>query len=394
MASATNGVNGHKPSQPQSLIQTLDNIGPDSFANDGERIRAVLAAYALISRLETPWEFVARTCMGQPALGAALKVAKDLKLYDKWHELGDGEMTCEQLSELVSCDPALLSANHVLDETSIGVFKPTELSVSFTVPVFGEWINHLYDATTPCFFKMPEFLAQNCYKNPVDPNNGVFQAAKGWKGDMFDYYKSHPVEGASFDHVMGGVMANQAGWPEIFPANTLLETADAESPLVVDVGGNIGHDIERFRQAYPQTASRLYLEDLPEVVKRSKCPDDVNKIGYDFFTPQPIKGARVYYMHGVLHDWSEEPARKILEMQKEAMKPGYSTLLIHDHIAPESLAHPHTTAYDLTMMVMVAGVERREAHWRALLKSAGYKPVRIWRSPLAVQGVIEAELDQ
>ncbi|KAI1446999.1 S-adenosyl-L-methionine-dependent methyltransferase [Annulohypoxylon stygium] len=401
MTSATNGVNGHKPSQPQSLIQTLNNIGADSFINDGERIEAVLAAYALVSRLETPWEFVARTCMGQPALGAALKVAKDLKLYDKWHELGDGEMTCEQLSELVSCDPALLfrilrhlAANHVLEETSIGVFKPTKLSTSFTVPVFGEWINHLYDATTPCFFKMPEFLAQNSYKNPVDPNNGVFQAAKGWKGDMFDYYKSHPVEGASFDHVMGGVMANQAGWPEIFPANTLLETADAQSPLVVDVGGNIGHDIERFRQEFPETASRLYLEDLPDVVKRSKCPDDVNKIGYDFFTPQPIKGARVYYMHGVLHDWSEEPARKILEMQKEAMKPGYSTLLIHDHIAPESLAHPHTTAYDLTMMVMVAGVERREAHWRALLQSAGYKLVRIWRSPLAVQGVIEAELDQ
>lgn len=65
MASATNGVNGHKPSQPQSLIQTLNNIGADSFINDGERIEAVLAAYALVSRLETPWEFVARTCMGQ-----------------------------------------------------------------------------------------------------------------------------------------------------------------------------------------------------------------------------------------------------------------------------------------------------------------------------------------
>ncbi|KAI2465128.1 S-adenosyl-L-methionine-dependent methyltransferase [Annulohypoxylon bovei var. microspora] len=401
MTSSKNGVNGHAASQPQDLIQTLNKIEANSFINDGERIQAVLAAYALVSRLETPWEFVARTCMGQPALGAALKVAKDLKLYDKWHECGDEEMTCEQLSKLVSCDSALLfrllrhlAANHVLQETSIGVFKQTKLSISFTVPVFGEWINHLYDATTPCFFKMPEFLAHNGYKNPVDPNNGVFQYAKGWKGDMFDYYKSHPVEGASFDHVMGGVMANQAGWLEIFPHDKLLETADAESPLVVDVGGNIGHDIERFRQEHPETAHRLYLEDLPDVVQRTKCPDDVNKVGYDFFTPQPIKGARAYYMHGVLHDWSEEPARKILEMQKEAMKPGYSTLLIHDHIASETLAHPHTTAYDLTMMVMVAGVERQEVHWQALLKSAGYKLVRIWRSPLAVQGVIEAELDQ
>ena len=97
-------------------------------------------------------------------------------------------------------------------------------------------------------------------------------------------------------------------------------------------------------------------------------------------------------MHGVLHDWSDEPARKILEMQRGAMTPGYSTLLIHDHVAPRALAHPHTTAYDMTMMVMVAGEERTESHWRELLKSAGYEVVRIWRSPLAVQGIIEAQI--
>lgn len=86
------------------------------------------------------------------------------------------------------------------------------------------------------------------------------------------------------------------------------------------------------------------------------------------------------------------PTRKILEMQKGAMTSGYSTLLIHDHIAPKALAQPHTTAYNLTMMMMVAGEERTESHWREMLKSAGYKVVRIWRSPLAVQGIIEAEI--
>jgi hypothetical protein len=113
---------------------------------------------------------------------------------------------------------------------------------------------------------------------------------------------------------------------------------------------------------------------------------------YDFFTPQPVKGARIYYMHGVLHDWSNEPARKILAMQRGALTPGYSTLLIHDHIAPRARAHPHTTAYDLTMMVMVAGTERTESHWEELLQSEGYKVVNIWTSPLAVQSIIEAEL--
>lgn len=105
-----------------------------------------------------------------------------------------------------------------------------------------------------------------------------------------------------------------------------------------------------------------------------------------------LLGARAYYMHGVLHDWSDEPARKILEMQKDALKPGYSTLLIHDHVVAEERAHPHATAYDLTMMVKVAGEERSEAHWRELLKSSGYKVIKIWRSPLAAQSLIEAEL--
>ncbi|RYP62759.1 hypothetical protein DL770_009540 [Monosporascus sp. CRB-9-2] len=387
MESYTETVNGRDGQGFEGIIQTINGISPESFANDGERIQAVVAAYALVARLETPWDFVLRLCMGQPALGASLKVAKDLKLYDKWHERGDVELTGQQLAEMVSCDPNLLirilrhlTSNNVLLETSKGIFKPTALSISFTQPVFGEWINHL----------LPEYLAQNGYKNPVDSNDGVFQYAKGWKGDMFHYYDAHPIEGDSFNHVMGGVMANQAGWIDIFPHDTLLN-ADSELPLVVDVGGSIGHDIEKFRKAHPETASRLYLQDRPEVVKNSMSP--VNKQGYDFFTPQTIKGARVYYMHGVLHDWPDEPARKILQMQKEALTPGYSTLLIHDHIAPEGSAHPHTTAYDLTMMVMVAGGERSESSWRVLLKSAGYKVVKIWSSPLAVQKIIEAELE-
>lgn len=103
-------------------------------------------------------------------------------------------------------------------------------------------------------------------------------------------------------------------------------------------------------------------------------------------------GAHAYYIHGVLRDWSDEPARKILEMQKGAMTPRYGTLLTPEHIVPETLAHPHTTAYDLAMMVMVAAQESTESHWRELLKSTSYEGVRISRSPLVVQGIVEVEI--
>ena len=133
--------------------------------------------------------------VGQPALGAALKVAKDLQLFEKWHERDDEAVTSEQLAEVVSCDPVLLgqsrtshgaasssnlsvdhgslvsmhtgrrrkliviegkvrllrhlAANHMLQEISIGVFKPTAFTLALLQPVFGEWINYLYATPQP-----------------------------------------------------------------------------------------------------------------------------------------------------------------------------------------------------------------------------------------------------
>lgn len=97
-------------------------------------------------------------------------------------------------------------------------------------------------------------------------------------------------------------------------------------------------------------------------------------------------------MHGVLHDWSDEPARNILRSLRDALKPGYSKLLIYDHVVPDIGAHTHATSYDLTMMALIAGQERTESEWRALLLSAGYRVAHVWRSPLAAQSIIEAEL--
>lgn len=74
------------------------------------------------------------------------------------------------------------------------------------------------------------------------------------------------------------------------------------------------------------------------------------------------------------------------------MKPGYSTLLIHDHVIAEQDPHPHATAYDMTMMVMISALERSEATWKGLLGDSGFRIVKIWTSPNASQSVIEAEV--
>lgn len=244
----------------------------------------------------------------------------------------------------------------------------------------------------PCFHKMPEYLARTGYVSPEDPADGIFQATKGFKGTLFEYYDSHPEEGASFNHIMGGVMAHQAGMLDIYPSERLLEGASADGPLLVDVGGNVGHDIEKLLARLPTVAARLVLQDRPDVVRVAKCPSSVQVMAHDFFTPQPIHGARAYYLHAVIHDWSDEPARRILGHIRDAMTPGYSKLLVHDHVLPATNPHPQATAYDLAVMAVCSAFERTEAMWQALLASAGLKIIKIWTSPLATMSVIEAEL--
>ncbi|KAA8644045.1 hypothetical protein EYZ11_004480 [Aspergillus tanneri] len=400
-----NGMNGSNI-DCNNFCESAEAVNRLSFSSDGDRIKALAAAYRLVNRLETPWDTVARLCMTEagyrPALGACLKIARDLQLFEKWHRLGEGAVCSdEKLADLVGCDVFLLqrilrhlAATNVLDNPAEGQYRQTAFSEALLQPVFGEWITYLYDATIPCFHKAPEYLASTGYQNPTDPKNGIFQYTKGFMGNLFEYYDAHPEEGRSFNNVMGGVMANQAGMLDIYPYGNLIDPTrdDATTPVLVDVGGNVGHDINKLLSLYPQLAPRLVLQDRNDVVRRARCPSNVTVMAHDFFTPQPVKGARSYYLHGVIHDWADKEARQILCHLRDAMTKGYSKLLVHDHILPERSAHPQATAYDLTMMVKVSAFERTESMWKELLRSVGFNTITIWNSPLATQSVIEVEL--
>ena len=74
--------------------------------------------------------------------------------------------------------------------------------------------------------------------------------------------------------------------------------------LLVDVGGGVGQDLLKFHAKHPDLRGRLILQDLPDVVNNAKVPEYIEAMGHDFFTPQPIHGAKAYYLHSILHDVS------------------------------------------------------------------------------------------
>ncbi|KAL3296048.1 s-adenosyl-l-methionine-dependent methyltransferase [Colletotrichum asianum] len=368
-----------------SFISSIEHVNSSSFSNEGDRMKALLAAQALLVRPESPWDTAVRLNMTQPALGAAIRTVKDLELFERWNEHGNGPLTSAQAAEIIGgkCDPALLS--------SLGTFKPTQFGVAITAPVFNGLFSSYYNLILPIYAKLPKFFEATGYKNPKDSRRSGFQYAHGWDGDLWSYYQAHPKEEEEFSIIQQSIAAQQPAWTHIYPADLLLNTKP-DTPLLVDIGGSTGHDILKFHALYPEKASRLYLEDLGSVIEKAELTSGVSKVAYDFFKPQPIKGARAYLMHSILHDWSDEPARKILEMQKDAMTPGYSRLLIHDHIDVEGPANPQATTFDIQMMALVSGRERSEKDWRQLLTSVGLSVVKIWKLPSAAHSIIEVEV--
>lgn len=168
--------------------------------------------------------------------------------------------------------------------------------------------------------------------------------------------------------------------------------------LVVDVGGGSGHDLVSFRSAHPHMTGRLVLQDLATSMKVAKAGGELEKSGieaceHDFFTPEDIQGARVYYLKMVLHDWPDEQCKQILSNLKLALKPGHSRILLNEIIIPETNAGWFETSVDMIMMSFHSAQERREKHWRNMIDSVGGLRVStIWNVDGAVEKVIEVVL--
>jgi hypothetical protein len=173
----------------------------------------------------------------------------------------------------------------------------------------------------------------------------------------------------------------------IYPLSELLTDfpPDSNVPLLVDVGGGNGTDLELFLQALPQPyneVARLIFQDLPAVIDEAKKTKsfaaNVEPMVHDFFTPQPVKGARAYFLNHVLHDWPDARVRQILKNLRPAIKPGFSKLLLGENVLPGEKVPPVVAALDLEMLAVFGAKERTRQEWEEVLKSAGFRIVKIW----------------
>jgi hypothetical protein len=227
--------------------------------------------------------------------------------------------------------------------------------------------------------KLPEYFSERGYKSPTDSMDCPFQYAMATKLHNFDYIAANPKVQHAFN-VMMTVRTRRSidsKWFEVFPVERLVAEKPAPEVFLVDIGGGIGHQTIEFKEHHPD-AGRMVVQDTAPVINSVKSlPPGIEAMVYDFFKPQPIRGAKVYFLAHVLHDWPDKEAKVILEQVRDAMGPN-SVLLLSETIMPERGAPFMAAVMDFSMMAAYASLERTETQFSVLLRDAGLELVKVW----------------
>ena len=256
-----------------------------------------------------------------------------------------------------------------------------------------------FEGMIPTFIGLPEYLAKNDYQLPTDPNNGPVQYGMKTELPLFEHFATNPRLASAFSNFMAGYNKMRPQWVDCYPYAERLNLSSGEGPMLVDVGGGLGQDLAAFHAKVPSGTGALILEDLPNVIEQVKAaspplPSAIKPLAHDFFTPQPreARGANIYFIRQVMHDWLDDRCQVILGHVRDAMAKGRSKLLINEVVLPNEGASWQQTSKDLTMMSMVNGLERTEAQWRELLSEVSLKITGIWTRDVDSESVIEAVL--
>lgn len=147
-----------------------------------------------------------------------------------------------------------------------------------------------------------EHFRSRGYKCPTDTLDCPFQWTYNTDLSYFGYLHQNPEKLKHFETFLSANGGTRKYWIEWFPVESEILSAiqgvgsvenEANAPLVVDVGGNKGHDLERFLARFPQAKGRLVLQDLQSTIDNIQdLSPGIQAMPHDFFTPQPVKGEK------------------------------------------------------------------------------------------------------
>jgi O-methyltransferase/methyltransferase family protein len=189
---------------------------------------------------------------------------------------------------------------------------------------------------------------------------------------FFDYLRDDASAARSFNAAMTSYSAQEIA--AISAAYDFSRFA-----TIADIGGGHG----RLLGAMLRTSrdARGILFDLPVVcagagatLSDAGVADRVTVVSGSFFRDVP-RGAQLYVLKSIIHDWDDDSALHILANCRAAMTRDARLLLVERLIGERNEAD-EAKLFDVNMLAMLGGRERTADEYRVLLESAGLRMIR------------------
>ena len=292
------------------------------------------------------WDFL-RGALMTKALAAVVDAGVPEALADGPRPVGELDGYWDTLHRLLRA----LASDGVFRETEPGVFEHTESSRLLLESGWSEFA-HLFGGV---FFEATTDLEASTSEAPFPHRFGT---------GFWEWLAEHPTQRAAFDAAMAGERNR--------PAERLAALEWRDGEVVVDVGGGNGALLAELIRRRPEL--RGIVLDLPETVRdETAFGDRIEFVAGSFFDSVPEGDA--YLLSGILHDWPDEDAARILRTMRAAA-PAHARLLINESVIRPGNDADGAKWLDLLMLVLAGGRERDEKQWRGLLEGGGWKAVR------------------
>ncbi|KAL8336460.1 hypothetical protein RB601_000326 [Gaeumannomyces tritici] len=384
----TNGhTNGHGPNKaqpPSTLAGLLASEDPCAPAALDEHTRQGLmtSLHESAEELETPTDTLLRLLNASRQL-ALVKLAGDLGIFESLAAAAAGQpLSAAQLAAPSGAEPELvgrvaryLAANRFVAEVGPDAYAARRATRALADARIAAPLRFFHAVSAPSFQALPDHLREHGYRNKTPAGSSALHKGLAAEGGLFPWLKEHPEVAVDFQSLMG--VPKESNGLDIVPLGDSLAAAHT-GPILVDIGGNTGQQAARLVAKHPELAGKVVVQDRDETISRAPAVKGVQLMAHDFFQPQPVKGAKYYYLRAILHNWGDDEAVRILSSIVPALTAGGgSQVLIDEVVLPEEKSHVWPAGLDLQMLALFGAGERTAPQWDALLDRAGLRAVRV-----------------
>ncbi|KAI1338568.1 S-adenosyl-L-methionine-dependent methyltransferase [Xylariaceae sp. FL0016] len=281
----------------------------------------------------------------------------------------------------------------------------SRLSPTFRAGDFdGCHFTMMADEFQPAYQALPGFFAKYGPRVPTGETAVPFCFPAGVDGEL-TYWELIARRGEAnvdrFGRAMQGLRTHAWPYTGIYDFSWVAEyaKANADRPLILDIGGGQGQMIRAILEETPEIPrDRCYLQDRAEVIQpvteqtvNDPVMGSVQKVVVNFHTGQPVKGALIYLIRRCIHDYTDEDCIKILTHLADSLPADEprARVLINEQINTEDPT-PFVAAYDLLMMT-VASMERSGQQFAGLAEKAGLQVVKVHRKEGTTCGIVECK---